>query len=91
MDDTPYIKGVSWWRGAIITQPLPSTLEFLLETFIVESPDQSSHIPAFFDSNPPLFRGDLVQAIRDFGATNFDVYDAALTDPFDGKVYARCW
>jgi hypothetical protein len=89
MDDTPFIKGVSWWRGALISQSMPCPLEFLLETYISASPDHSTHIPAVLDSNPPLFRDDLVQAIRELGATNFDAYDATLTDPDDGKIHTN--
>ena len=87
MDDWPYIKDVSWWQGKTITQQLPKPLNFLLETFIEASPDHSSHIPAFFNTNPPLFRDDLIEALRNFGVTNFDTYDSALTDPDSGKVY----
>lgn len=89
IDDEPYIPDVSWWRGAIITQPIPTPLEFELKRYIPESPDQSPTIPAHFKSDPPLFRDDLVQALKNFGATNFDAYDAAIKDPSNGETYTN--
>lgn len=36
---------------------------------------------AIMETNPPLWRHDLVQALVDYGVANFDAYDAAILNP----------
>lgn len=88
IDDEPFIQGVKLRHGVTVTQELP-ILEFTLQPYEEYSADDAQFIPAFFPSAPLLFRDDLIQALSDFGVTNFDAYDATITDPDDEKVYTN--
>jgi len=86
MGDTPFFEDFSFWSGAVFTEKLSEPLEFTLEPY-KKNWANSDFVPAFFSDNPPLFRDDLIEALREFGVTNFDTYQATLTDPDNGHVY----
>lgn len=83
----PFIKGLHWRRGALITQTVPDPLKFTLKPLNPESSDHSPHMPAYFDADSPLFRDDLVQAMKDCGIDNLQYFNALIEDPDDGRVY----
>jgi hypothetical protein len=84
-----FIKGVSWWRGAVITMPVPEPLPFELKPYKPASPDEDQYMGVFVYTNPPVWRDDFIQALRDCGVYNFDTYDVAITDPDDGTVHTN--
>ncbi len=87
--DSPYIPGVSWWKGAVITDPLPDPLPFLLDTYTPESPAEDQYMGVFIETDPPLWRGDFIQALLDCGVYNFDTYNVAIKDPDDGSIHTN--
>jgi hypothetical protein len=89
IEDSPFIEDVSWWRGAVITLPIPDPLPFELSSYAPDSPDEDQYMGAFIETDPPLWRDDFIQALRDSGVYNFDTYDVAITDPDDGTVHTN--
>ncbi len=85
----PFVKGVKWWNGAKITTQVPTPLEFKLKPYVDSSPDDAQFMPAFLPAKPPLFRDDLIEALRDFGVTNFDTYSVELIDPDNDRAYTN--
>ena len=83
------IKGMSWWRGAVIMLPVPNPLVFKLEPYVPSSPDDDQYMAAVIYTNPPLWRDDFIQALRDCGIYNFDTYNVAIHDPDDGTVHTN--
>lgn len=75
---TPAIEGVSWWRGVPITAPVPTPLPFTLHPYRPFSGDEAPYLGAILETNPPLWRDDLVLALRDCGVHNFDTYPVAI-------------
>jgi hypothetical protein len=87
IDSEPYIKGVSFWKGAKITRSLPTPLAYTLEPLNPDADDHSPYMPSMLGTTIPLVREDLLRTLRKCGVDNLDAYDAAITDPDDGKVY----
>ena len=83
---TPYIKGVDWWKGDVITTAMPLRLQIDLKPYIMESPDHDQYMAAIMETNPPLWRDDLIDALRACGVHNFDCYDVEINDPDNGQV-----
>lgn len=86
MGKRPFVKGLHWWRGAVITVPVPDPLEFVLKPYHSTSPDHDQYMAALIETNPPIWRDDFIQALRDCGVNNFDTYNVAITDPDDGSI-----
>ncbi len=87
--DTPFIDEVCWWEGAVITESIPDPLPFELDPYEPDSPDEDQYMAVFIETDPPLWRDDFIQALRDCGVKNFDVYNAAVTDPDDGTIHTN--
>jgi hypothetical protein len=85
----PFIKGVNWWRGAVITMPVPDPLEFTLDPYTSSSPDEDQYMAVFIETRPPVWRDDFIQALRDLNVYNFDLYNVAITDPDDGSIHTN--
>jgi len=81
IDERPFIKGVSWWRGAKIKNAISKPLEFSLSPYRPFSPDEDQYMGAIMETNPPLWRDDFIQALLDCGVDNFDTYDVAIHNP----------
>lgn len=79
--ETPFIENVSWWRGAVITAPLPKPLPFSLHPYRPFSEDEDQYMGAIMETNPPLWRDDFIQALSDCGVHNFDTYEVAISNP----------
>jgi hypothetical protein len=84
----PFID-VSWWRGSIITETLPDPIEFTLKPYNSGAADQAQFLPAYLLSNPLVLRDDFIQALKDFGVSNFDCYNVSIEDPDDQKIYTN--
>ena len=82
----PAIEGVSWWRGAPITVPVPVPLPFALHPYRPFSGDEAPYLGAILETNPPLWRDDLVQALRDCGVHNLETYAVAIHNPDNRPV-----
>jgi len=85
----PYLEDVDWWDGAVITSDVPDPLEFTLKPYYATSPDHDQYMGACIETNPPLWRDDLIQALRDCGVYNFDLYNVAIHDPDDGTIHTN--
>lgn len=85
----PFIKGISWWKGAVITGNIPNPLLFDLGTYHPNSSDEDQYMGAFIYTNPPVWRDDFIQAMEECGVYNFDTYEVAIKDPDDGTVYTN--
>lgn len=84
--DAPWIEGVGWWRGVPITVPVPRPLAFSLAPYRPWSGDEDQYLAAIMGTNPPLWRDDLVQALRDCGVDNFETYEVAIANPDNTAV-----
>jgi len=89
IDESPFIKGVKWGVGRKITQALPDPLEFTLKPLDPESADHAQHMPSYLSAGMPLFRDDLLDALRSCGVNNLDAYNASIKDPDNGQTYTN--
>lgn len=81
----PFIKGLNWWRGAVISTQVPNPLEFELAPFDPFSEDDAKNMAPIMYTNPPLWRDDLIAALRGLGVNNFDEYPVSIKNP-DNKA-----
>ncbi|CAE6781618.1 MAG: hypothetical protein H8K06_03630 [Nitrospira sp.] len=86
---SPFIKGVKWRAGVKITHALPDRLEFTLKPFDPDSSDHAPYMPAYLKASPPLFRDDLLEAMRECGVENLDLYDVVIRDPDNDHVHTN--
>lgn len=84
VDIFPYMKGVRWTRGSRFTTSPPTPIEVTLQPFDPNSADDAPYVPEYLQEDAPLFRTDLIEAMREAGVDNLDVYDAVLIDPDNG-------
>lgn len=87
--DTPFVEGLDWWSGSVITVDVPDPLEFVLDPYSPGSSDEDQYMGVLIETNPPVWRDDFIQALYDDGACNFDTYNVAITDPDDGTVHTH--
>lgn len=85
MGDTPYDPKLNWRMGVRHRHPVPRPLEFTLDPLDPHANDNAPKLPPYFLPSVPLFRDDLLEAMRRGGVNNLDVYDAVLIDPDDGQ------
>lgn len=85
----PYIEDMDWWNGSVMTVTVPDPLEFELKPYYPGAADHAPHMGAFVYTDPPLWRDDLIQALRDCGVYNFDLYNVAIHDPDDGTIHTN--
>jgi hypothetical protein len=89
IDDWPYVKGLKWNRGAIITVSVPDPFPVTLKPLNPQSSDHSPHLPSLLEGTGPLFRDDLVDAMRSYGVDNLQTFNVALQDPDNGQTYTN--
>src|SRR5678815_2367157 len=77
----PDIPGLRFMDGRRFAPSVvvPNPLRFEL------SPDYPGDLPLFFKAGGPLMHERIVDAMRDAGVDNIDVYDTLLVDPEDGS------
>jgi hypothetical protein len=85
----PYLEDVSWNSGVLITQTVPDPFPVSLKPLNPDASDHDPYLPAFMKGNGPLFRDDLVAAMREFGVDNLQTFNVALTDPDNGETYTN--
>ena len=81
----PYISGLSWNLGRRHTITVPDPLEFELKPLNPDADDHSEEMPEYFKGHVPLFRDDLVSALRETGVDNLDTYNTVIVDPDNGQ------
>jgi hypothetical protein len=79
------VDGVSFRTGRVITRAVPDPLEFTLKPMNARSADHGPAMPSYLKARSPLFRDDLVDAMRACGVDNLDVYEAIISDPDSGE------
>lgn len=85
VDDYPYLEDVDFRLGTKIDSDLPDPLEITLESLDPDASDQGPEMPEYLKGEIPLFREDLIEALREAGVDNLDLYDAVVIDPDDGR------
>jgi hypothetical protein len=83
----PYIEGVDWKEGARHHMPIPEPLPLKLKSLDPHSSDHGPEMPEYFKGKIPLFRDDLLAAMREAGVDNLDAYKVVITDPDSGRTY----
>lgn len=81
----PRLGGVFFDEGTRITGDVPDPLEVTLKPLNPDAADHGPEIPEYFPGRVPLFRDDLIEAMRRGGVDNMDVYNAVLIDPDSGR------
>jgi hypothetical protein len=89
IDDWPYIEGLEWTLGRLITLEAPDPLPVTLKPQNPHAPDHGPHLPCFLKGDGPLFRDDLIEAMRAFGVDNLQTFNVALFDPDSGQTYTN--
>jgi hypothetical protein len=91
IDDWPYVEDMDFDTGDKIdlSVEIPDPLECPLKPLNPMSSDHGPEMPAFFEGTIPLFRDDFIAALKEFGVTNIDCYNALIKDPDDGKEYTN--
>src|SRR5687767_7257193 len=85
----PYIEDVSWNSGAMITKAVADPFPVSLKPLHPDAEDHAPYLPAFLKGNGPLFRDDLIEAMRAFGVDSLQTFNVALLDPDDGRTYTN--
>ena len=65
---------------------LPQPLEFELAPYQPASPDEAQYMGAIIYTNPPLWRDDFIQAVRDCGVSNFETFDVKIINPTNAAL-----
>jgi hypothetical protein len=87
------VKGAFWQKGVkfpdtvIVPNPLECTLQPLPKNSTTT--DFGPDMPEYLSFNAPVFRDDLIAALKEFGVDNIDYYDTLITDPDDGTQYTN--
>jgi hypothetical protein len=91
IDDWPYIEDMDFDTGEKIdpSVEIPDPLECPLEPLDPMADDNGPEMPEYLKGTIPLFRDDFVEALKEFGVTNIDYYNALITDPDDGKEHTN--
>ena len=85
----PYVRGLKWQSGSRHSVPVPGPLRVALDPLNPSSSDHGPEMPEYFKGTIPLFRDDLLEAVRSAGVDNLDLYDVAVTDPDSGRVHTN--
>ena len=86
IDTWPFIKGLKWKQGATITVAVPDPFPVTLKPYNENSPDHGADLPSYLEGTGPLFRDDLIEAMRSFGVDNLQTFNVALQDPDHGPT-----
>ena len=89
VDNEPFIKGVSFWRGAKIVKDFELPLAYELQPLNPDAAEDAPYMPSTLAVKIPLFRTDLLEALERAGVQNLDCYDAIVKDPDDGTVHTN--
>ncbi|HVT81744.1 MAG TPA: hypothetical protein VHM90_13955 [Phycisphaerae bacterium] len=79
VSERPKLPGGGWMSGKRITAAVPEPLVYAL------NPRYPGDLRAFYNEAIPLMRDDLIQAMREAGVDNLEIFRAVLKDPFAKK------
>jgi len=84
----PQVEGVSSWiKGQLIDTPVPQPLPFSVEPDEDDrDPDEPGVLLEMYQDSYVLMTTRLVDALREAGVDNLQVYDAVISDPRTGSV-----
>ncbi len=85
----PYVRGLKWQSGSRHSVPVPAPLQITLDPLNPSSSDHGPDLPEYFKGTIPLFRNDLLDAMKSCGVDNLDLYEVILRDPDDGRTYTN--
>jgi len=75
LQDVPEFEDVSWISGALIPRErVPKPIRLVIEG------EAEDIIPPILDEGMPLWRDDVVAAVRSVGVDNFETFDVELLD-----------
>lgn len=82
-------KGVIFYFGEKITIDFPVPLKVELESMFPQTAETGPEMPAVFLENVVYFRDDFIEALRECGVNNFDLYPVEIHDPDDGSIHTN--
>ena len=90
-DNIPKVDWYYWRKGAFIptTEVIPNPIKFTLKPQSPWASDHGPHMPSFLEAAVPLFRDDLIAALRACGVDNLETYNVAIRDPDNDQVYTH--
>lgn len=75
LQDVPEFEDVSWISGALIPRErVPQPLRLVVEG------EEEDIVPPILDEGIPLWRDDVIAAVRSAGVDNFETFDVELLD-----------
>lgn len=90
IDDGPYIEDVDFDVGQYVDETdVPTPIKYTLKKINQNSDDHGLYMPAYLRDAYPLFRDDLILAMRECGVDNLQAFDAVLHDPENGTNYTN--
>jgi hypothetical protein len=87
--ESPFIRDGSFTLGERIAVQVPDPLRFSLAPLNLNANDMGPDMPEYMKGSIPLFRDDLVKAMRDGGVDNLDLYNAVIIDPDGGTQHTN--
>ncbi|MEX0712868.1 MAG: DUF1629 domain-containing protein [Pirellulales bacterium] len=83
IDESPRLPGGPWMHGRPIAIDVPKPLVYTLDA------QRPGKLKAMYDKAVPLVRDDLLEALREAGVDNLEVFDAVVRDAAAGKEYTN--
>jgi len=89
--NTPPVDWYYWRKGAPLpeTEEIPDPITFDLRPYYEEAEGDAQYMPSFLRASAPLWRDDLIQALREAGVDNIECYNTAIRDPDNGEVHTN--
>lgn len=86
----PYIEDIDFDVGQYINEKdVKTPIKYTLEEINNNSEDHGPYLPAYMYDAYPLFREDLVTALRECGVDNLQVFNAIVHDSENGAKYTN--
>lgn len=85
VDDEPYDLAPMFRQGHVIADKLETPLLFSLKPWVRDSSDHGPYLASYMRNSIPLFRDDLIAALKEAGVREFDAYEAIVKDPEQPK------
>jgi hypothetical protein len=89
ISDYPYDEDLDWEAGRRHSALVPQPLRIELDPLDPDAEDHGPELPEYFVGEIPLFRDDLLEAMKEAGVDNLDAYDVLITDPDSGKRFTN--
>ena len=91
LDNVPEVEWYYWRKGSFLpkTEVIPNPIKFSLQPYNPYSSDDNHHMPSYLRAAAPLFRDDLIVALRACGVYNLETYNVAIRDPDGDQIYTN--